>query len=302
MFREAPAERGAPAQLRPETWRAPQRCASHAAHRRAHTRPRTRPPPARRRLPPTEASSHPPLPGRVWGCVCPPSRAPGRVKLVRWGPPGGPPSRTHSPARGASRITPARVLGAQGARPGGRTGQAGGGRGVGGSRPRASRVTLVSWRTDTVPGAVRVAASSGSLSFSLISVMVGAQGREHAEPRRASRCGGPAAGGRASLRGPGRPAPQAAAAAAAAAPRTPGKTRPDKASPHSRARAEKVPGRAGEGRGGPGAVGAGRPRGRGARVRRGRCSQPGAEGRGDAGLSGGREPWSGPGPAGSAAL
>lgn len=131
MFREAPAERGAPAQLRPETWRAPQRCASHAAHRRAHTRPRTRPPPARRRLPPTEASSHPPPPGGSGGAPAPHHARQGVSCWCDGGAPGGPPSRTHSPARGASRITPARVLGAQGARPGGRTGQAGGGRGWG---------------------------------------------------------------------------------------------------------------------------------------------------------------------------
>ena len=51
----------------------------------------------------------------------------------------------------------------------GRTGQ--------GSRPRASRVTLVSWRAETVPGCVCVAASSGSFSFSLISVIVRGKGK-----------------------------------------------------------------------------------------------------------------------------
>lgn len=40
-------------------------------------------------------------------------------------------------------------------------------------RERLNRWSLVSWRVETVPGGVWVAASSGSFSFSLISVMVG---------------------------------------------------------------------------------------------------------------------------------
>lgn len=41
---------------------------------------------------------------------------------------------------------------------------------------RLNRWSLVSWRAETVPGGVWVAASSGSFSFSLISVMVGGEG------------------------------------------------------------------------------------------------------------------------------
>lgn len=61
------------------------------------------------------------------------------------------------------------------------------------------RLTLVSWRAGTVPGGVWVAASSGSFSFSLISVMVGGEaegGRRH--PTADPPGPGPASGRRAS--------------------------------------------------------------------------------------------------------
>lgn len=63
-------------------------------------------------------------------------------------------------------------------------------------RERLNRWSLVSWRVETVPGGVWVAVSSGSFSFSLISVMIGYKGKEGAEIRRQTRRGQAVGGGR----------------------------------------------------------------------------------------------------------